>query len=186
MDAALPGHARGKPLELWWRDEARIGQQATLTRIWAERVSRPAAPRDQRYLRCCLFGAIRPARGMGAAPVLPCANARTMNLRLAETSTVITSGAHAALIIDGAGWHQTGGNLLVPDNITLLHLPPYSPKPNLVENVWAFLRGNKLSSRVFASHNAIVDACCDAWNWLAQQPDRITALGTKPWAQVTP
>ena len=49
VDAALPGHARGKPLELWWQDEARIGQQGTLTRVWAERGSRPLAPRNQRY-----------------------------------------------------------------------------------------------------------------------------------------
>lgn len=90
------------------------------------------------------------------------------------------------ILIDGAGWYQTGGSLRVPDNITLLHLPFYSPKPNLVENVWAFLHGNRLSNRVFASHHAIVDACCDAWNWLAQQPDRITALGPKSWARVTP
>ena len=48
-----------------------------------------------------------------------------------------------------------------------------------VENVRAYLRGNKLSNRVFGTHDAIVDACCDAWLWLTQQPDCITALGTR-------
>ena len=52
-----------------------------------------------------------------------------MNLHLLEISTAIRSGAHAVLIVDGAGWHQTGGQLRVPDNVTLLHLPPYSPEP---------------------------------------------------------
>jgi hypothetical protein len=179
MTAALPEHARSKTLELWWQDEARIGQQGTLTRIWAERGSRPAAPRDQRYSWAYLFGAICPARGTGAALVLPHANALMMNLHLAEISAAVTLGAHAVLIVDGAGWHQTGGSLRVPDNITLLHLPPYSPELNPVENVWAYLRGNKLSNRVFASYDAIVDACCDAWNWLANQPHRITALGAR-------
>ena len=170
---------------MWWHDEARVGQQGTLTRVWAERGSRPAAPRDQRYSWCYLFGAICPARGTGAALVLPHANAGAMNLHPLEISTAISSGAHAVLIVDGAGWRQTGGQLRVPDNITLLHLPPYSPELNPVENVWAFLRGNKLSSRVFASYDAIVDACCDAWNWPVQQPNRITALGTRSWTQVT-
>ena len=64
----------------------------------------------------------------------------------------------------------------------MLHLLPYSPELNPVENVWAFLRGNKLSNRVFASYDAIVDACCTAWNWLVQQPDRISTLGTRAWA----
>lgn len=89
------------------------------------------------------------------------------------------------LITDGAGWHQTGGSLRVPDNTTLVHLPPHSPELNPVENGWAFLRGNKLSNRVFASCNANVDACCDAWNRLAKPPNRITALDTRSWAQVT-
>ncbi len=115
--------------------------------------------------------------------MLPQANADAMNLHLLEISTAIStaisSGAPAILIVDGAGWHQTGSLLRVPDNITLLHLPPYSPELNPVENVWAFLRGNTLSNRVFDSYDAIVDACCDAWNWLAQQPQRITTIGTQ-------
>ena len=135
MNAALPGHARGKPLKLWWQDgraqatHDRVGQQGILTRVWAERGSRPAAPRDQRYPWCYLFGAIYPARGIGAALVLPQANARAMNLHLREISTMIRPGAHAVLIVDGAGWHQTGSLLRVPNNITLLHPPPYSPEP---------------------------------------------------------
>jgi len=156
-----------------------------LTRIWAERGSRPSAPRDQRYSWAYLFGAICPARGTGAALVLPFANAEMMNLHLAEIGTRVTPGAHAVLTIDGAGWHQLGDKLRVPANVTLLHLPPYSPELNPVENVWAYLRGNKLSNRVFDSYEAIVDACCDAWNWLMNQPERVTSIGSREWACVT-
>ena len=181
----MPEHARGKPLELWWQDEARIGQQGTLTRVWAERGSCPTAPRDQRYSWAYLFGAICPARGIGAALVLPFANADMMNLHLVEISATVTTGAHAVLTIDGAGWHQTGDKLRVPDNVTLLHLPPYSPELNPVENIWAYLRGNKLSNRVFDTYEAIVDACCDAWVWLTEQPERITSIGSREWACVS-
>ncbi len=86
--------------------------------------------------------------------------------------------------IDGAGWHQTGGRLRVPDNITLLHLPPYAPELNPVENIWAFLRSNQLSNRVYPTYDAILEACCSAWNWLTSQPHRITAIASRPWAQV--
>ena len=185
IDAALPEHARGKTLELWWQDEARIGQQGTLTRVWGERGSRPAAPRDQRYSWAYLFGAICPARGCGAALVLPFANADMMNLHLAEISTCVAPEAHAVLVIDGAGWQQTGDKLRVPGNITLLQLPPYSPELNPVENIWAYLRSNKLSNRVFETYDAIVDACCTAWLWLTAQPERITSIGTRDWARVT-
>lgn len=153
--------------------------------MWAERGSRPAAPRDQRYSWAYLFGAICPARGVGAALVLPFANAEMMNLHLAEISTTVAAGAHAVLTIDGAGWHQIGDKLRVPNNITLLHLPPYSPELNPVENVWAYLRSNKLSNRVFETYDAIVEACCDAWVWLTDQPERITSIGTRKWGCVT-
>ena len=153
--------------------------------MWAEKGSRPSASRDQRYSWAYLFGAICPTRGIGAALVLPTANARMMNLHLAEISASVAPGAHAVLVCDGAGWHQTGGSLRVPDNITLLHLPPYSPELNPVENVWAFLRGNKLSNRVFDTYNDIVDACCHAWTWLISQPERITSIGTRSWAYVS-
>ena len=116
--------------------------------------------------------------------MLPFANADMMNLHLVEISAPVTTGAHAVLTIDGAGWHQIGDKLQLPANITLLHLPPYSPELNPVENIWAFLRGNKLSNRVFDTYEAIVDACCDAWVWLTDQPDRITSIGNREWACV--
>ncbi len=169
-------------MELWWQDEARVGQQGTLTRVWADKGSRPSAPRDQRYSWAYLFGAICPGPGVGAALVLPTANARMMNLHLAEISANVAPDAHAVLACDGAGWHQTGSSLRVPANVTLLHLPPYSPELNPVENVWAFLRANKLSNRVFDTYDAIVDACCDAWTWLTSKPECITSIRTRSWA----
>jgi transposase len=115
---------------------------------------------------------------------LPFANAEMMNLHLVEISANVAPGAHAVLTIDGAGWHQTGDKLRLPDNITLLYLPPYSPELNPVENVWAFLRGNKLSNSVFDTYDAIVETCRDAWRWLIAQPDRITSIGNREWACV--
>src|SRR3954451_13245393 len=56
--AAPPGHARGKPVEVWFQDEARVGQQGTLTRVWARRGTRPRAPRDRRHAWAYLFGAV--------------------------------------------------------------------------------------------------------------------------------
>ncbi len=107
-----------------------------------------------------------------------------MTLHLAEISRLVAPGAHAVVTLDGAGWHQTGGKLRVPDNVSLLPLPPYSPELNPVETVWQFLRQNQLSNRVFDSYDAIVDACCTAWNALIDDPARITSIATRDWAQV--
>ena len=100
--------------------------------------------RDNRHDSAYLFGAICPARGVGAAIIMPAANTEAMNAHLAEISTQVAAGAHAVLMVDGAGWHQEGGRLRVPKNISLLPLPRYSPELNPMENVWEYLRANKL------------------------------------------
>src|ERR671926_849810 len=64
--AALSAKLGGKPVEIWFADEARIGQKNKLTRRWARRGSRPAAPKDQRTASAYLFGAICPAEGKGS------------------------------------------------------------------------------------------------------------------------
>ena len=75
-----------------------------------------------------------PERGVGAGLVMPYADTQAMTAHLAEISLAIAPGAHAILVLDGAGWHASA-TLKVPDNITLLPLPPYSPELNPVENV---------------------------------------------------
>ena len=93
-------------------------------------------------------------------------------------------GSIAAIICDGAGWHAKAGELKVPDNIVLMPLPPYSPELNSMENVWEYLRANKLSGCVWNSYDEIVSACADAWNWLIADPARIMSIGTREWACV--
>ncbi len=101
----MPETARSKPLEIWFQDEARVGQQGTLTRIWAERGTRPRAPRDTRYIWSYIFGAVCPERAEAAALIMPHADTQAMSAHLAEIAKTVASGAHALLILDGAGWH---------------------------------------------------------------------------------
>ena len=100
--------------------------------------------KDNRHDSVHLFGAICPARGVGAAIIMPAVNTEAMNEHLKEISSQVTADAHAVLILDGAGWHQKGGELCAPDNVTLLPLPSYAPELNPMENVWEYLRANKL------------------------------------------
>lgn len=183
VKAVIPAVARGTRIEIWFADEARVGQQGTLTRIWARRGSRPRAPRDRGYTSAYLFGAVCPDRRTGAAVVMPEVNTEAMEEHLAEISRRVSADAHAVLVLDGAGWH-TSPKLRVPNNISLLPLPRYAPELNPVENVWEFLRANFLSHRVWRGYDAIVDACCEAWNALMRMPEQIVSIATRPWAQV--
>jgi transposase len=138
-------------------------------------------PRDQRTRSAYIFGAICPSQGKGAALVLPRCNTQAMTLHLAEISRTVKPRAHAVVLLDQAGWHGAKA-LEVPDNITLLPLPPRSPELNPVENIWQFLRDNWLSNRVFRSYEDILDHCCYAWNQLIDQPWKIMSIGTRDWA----
>ena len=157
------------PIEIWFQDEARIGQKNGLVRQWARRGTRPRQPADQRYDNAYLFGAICPARGVGAALALPYADTDMMQLHLDEISSNVAKGAHAVVLLDRAGWHITS-KLDMPENITPIFLPSRAPELNPVENVWQYLRQNWISSTVFENYDAIVDAACDAWRKLTAKP----------------
>jgi len=104
-----------------------------------------------------------------------------MALHLAEISRTVMPGAHAVLLLDQAGWHLSA-KLDIPDNITLMPLPPKSPELNPVENIWQFIRDNWLSNRVFRSYDDIVEHCCHAWNRLIGQPRTIMSIRLRDWA----
>ena len=88
--------------------------------------------------------------------------------------------AHAVVLMDKAGWH-TAGDLAVPENLSLVFLPPYSPELNPIERLWLHLRDNRLSHRVFRTSDEIIEGCCDAWNWLLAETGRIRSLCSYPW-----
>ena len=171
----------GTEIEIWWQDEARVGQKTKHTRRWARKGSRPTAPKDQRTKSAYIFGAICPARGVGAGLVLPRCNTQAMQWHLDEISSQVSPGAHALLILDRAGWHTTG-KLDIPANISLLPLPPRAPELNPVENIWQFMRDNSLSNSIFKSFDEIVAICCEAWNRLIDQPWKIMSIGLRKWA----
>ena len=92
-----------------------------------------------------------------------------------------TFRSRSAMLVPGS---QPGERLRVPDNVTLLPLPPYSPELNPMENIWDYLRGNKLSMRVWDSYEAIVAACKEAWLFLVGDPDRIDSIAHRAWIWV--
>ena len=88
---------------------------------------------------------------------------------LSYGAATLAPDEHAALVIDGAGWHVAGA-LRVPENVTLVPLPPYSPELNAIERLWQVMRDTLLSHRPFTDLNHIIEVCCTTWNTLVNQP----------------
>jgi len=77
---------------------------------------------------------------------------------LSAISGQVAANAHAVVILDRAGWHRSQA-LVIPANVTLLELPPYSPELNPVERIWHYLRSHWLANTVFISLADVMDAC---------------------------
>lgn len=153
-----------------------------MTRVWADRGSCPRAVRQTQYQWVYLFWAVCPATGACNGWLMPTANTDTMNIQLKDLSKQVDSDVQVLLIWDQAGWHTSKG-LKVPGNITPLPLPPYSPELNPVELIWRYLRRHYLSNRRYRDHDALFQAGGEAWNKLADQPDRIRSMCSFPWIE---
>lgn len=163
----------GGKVRVWFMDEARFGQQGTITDVWARTGSRPRAVRQTRYEWCYLYAAVEPATGESAALVAPYVNTVTMNAFLAILDRERKPDEHFVLIMDQAGWHKSRG-LRLPEGITVLLLPPYSPELNPVENLWHYIRSHYLSNRSYEDYDALLAAGTDAYRELT--PELISSV----------
>lgn len=179
--ASLPDDTKPDQVDIWFQDETRVGQQGSITRIWAEKGTRPRAVRQQQFEYSYIYGAVCPSTGQSVGLILPCVNMIAMTAHLEAISQQVPEGRHAIIIVDGAAWHSAKLNL---HNITLLKLPPYSPELNPVEQVWLWLKQKWLSNRVYENYEAIVDACCHAWNQFADNEALVSRLCTRQWANL--
>ena len=130
-----------------------------LTNLWAEKGSRPTAVKQTEYEWIYVFGAVNPANGKSSALLAPTVNTDYMNHHLRFISEEAGQNVHVVVVLDQAGWHIAKA-LQVPKNITLLHLPPYSPELNPIERLWAYIKSHYLSNRIYKDYEELFDV---AW-----------------------
>lgn len=176
----LPKDIDMEKVDIWSEDETRVGQQGSLTRIWAKRGTRPRKIRQQQFISAYIYGAACHMTGESCALVLPYANTESMNMFLKELSSSIRPHRHIALLMDNAGWHRST-NLIVPSNITLIPLPPYAPELNAMEQIWAWIKNHYLSNQCYRNYPEIVDLACSAWNNLSQNAALIKSIMYRDW-----
>jgi hypothetical protein len=177
----LPDDIEPQAVDIWFQDEARIGMRGTVTRVWAEKGTRPRLIQQQQFLSTYIFGAFCPAKDEASGLIMPKSDTEAMEIHLKEISDMVAEERHALIVLDGAAWHTTE-KLQCPDNISLLTLPAYSPELNPAEQVWQQMRQDSLSCRCFETYETIVDACCDAWNSFTSKAGAVGSLCSREWA----
>ena len=169
-------------MEIWFQDEARVGQRGTITRVWGIKGKRTRLKRQGQFLWVYLFGAVCPSKDKAIGLILPLVNTDMMTLHLEAISQAVEAGKHAVILVDRAGWHTTK-KLKLPNNISLMPLPARAPELNPVEQVWQVQRQRELSNRVFDDYEAIVDACEKAWNNFVSIENSVKKLCTRSWIE---
>jgi transposase len=174
VDAIAAGHP-DEQVRVYFQDEARFGTQGTITRVWARKGSRPRAVRQNGREWLYVLMAVCAGTGAASALIMPKLNTAVVNLFLEQFSRELAAGVHAVLIWDGAGFH-TGLDLVVPGNVSLIRLPPYSPELNPVENLWHYLRSHHWSNREYEGYKGLEEEAVRSLRAACQDVEKLKTI----------
>jgi transposase len=144
-------------------DEARFGLRPSVGRRWARRGSRPVAVVRTGYLNFYAYSAVCPETGEDFTLRLSHVRTDVMNIFLREMAASL-GGRECILVMDRAGWHVSK-DLVVPPNIRIVLLPPYSPELNPVERLWQWVKRHAIRNRLFKCLEEVevaVDKCLES------------------------
>ena len=162
-----------------FQDEAGFGRINKPKRCWCQRPIRPNVPchhiREYRYL----YGAVSPIDGELFTLIMPYANTVCMNVFLYELSEAYPEDS-IFLVVDNAAWHHSKA-LIIPDNIELYSLLPYTPELNPIEQIWEEIREKGFRNEIFASLNAVMDRLCSTSVDLMDDKPRVASIAHRDW-----
>lgn len=171
-----------KQVRPYFQDEGRFGQQGTLCRVWARKGSRPRGVKQTQYGSLYLLAAVCAATGDVCGLISATLNVDVINVFLRQFAEELPQGVHGVLIWDGAGYH-TSPQVVVPDNVSLIQLVPYSPELNPVENLWHYLRDHYWSLQVFPSIDALEESMMAAYRVVCLDPGRMRSVCAAPYVK---
>ncbi|MBQ9324834.1 MAG: IS630 family transposase [Clostridia bacterium] len=167
---------KDKHVRIMFQDEVGFGRINTPQYCWTDG-KRPSVPchhiREYRYV----FGAVDPIPGDDCFLVAPQCNTVCMNVFL-DTLSKQYRNDEILLICDGAAWHKSG-TLVIPSNIHIQHIPPYTPEMNPIEQVWREIRTRGFRNEVFKTFNDVINRLCETNRSIT--PDVIRSITGRKW-----
>lgn len=131
--------------------------------------------REYRYL----YGAVSPMDGELYSLVMPYANTDCMNVFLEELSRTYPED-YVLLLLDNASWHRSS-TMLIPQNIHLYPLLPYTPELNPIEMLWDEIREKGFRNEIFRSLEGVVNRLCVTVKLLSEDPNRVSSITNRQW-----
>ncbi len=134
-------------------DEARFGTHSKIGHGWFATGKRSRVSVKLGFDNFYTYSAVEPSSGETVSLILPKINTEAMNIFLLELSQTYKDDK-ITLVLDGAGWHKSK-KLIIPANIHIIHLPPYSPELNPVERLWLYVKSNTIRNKIYDSIDAL-------------------------------
>jgi transposase len=160
-------------------DEARFGRMNRIRACWAPVGVRPevAAQLIREYMY--LYGAVSPNDGTCVYLIMPTSNTASFQAFLDALARRLAR-QDILLVLDGAPNHRSR-DLVVPDNIALLYLPPYSPELNPKENLWDEIREKVFKNYALKSMNAVRAKLREAILYIERNPKLVRSITSFPY-----
>ena len=160
-----------------FQDEAGFGRINKPKYCWCQKGIRPSVPchhiREYRYA----YGAVEPKTGDSFFLIMHYCNTDCMNLFLQELSKAFANDV-IVLACDGARWHKSK-NMLIPDNIVMVFIPPYTPEMNPIEQIWDEIREKGFRNECFPTLAKVMERLCDTINNLSA--NRVSSITGRDW-----
>jgi transposase len=170
---------KGRPLRVMFADEARFGRMNRPRPCWAPSGVRPEVPSQLIREYVYLYGAVSPKDGTCAFLILPASDTECFQIFL-DTLSKKFHRQHILLVIDGAGNHNSG-DLVIPHNITLAFLPPYSPELNPQEHIWEEIRETIFKNCAARSMDEVCDKLVEAALYIERNPKMVKSMTSFPY-----
>lgn len=167
-----------------FQDESRFGRISDRRRCWAPMQERPIVRHQVIREFLYVIAAVCPYSGHLFSLLVPWVDTDVMSIFLTQVSLEFKD-THCLMFVDKAGWH-IAKDLRVPENITLLFLPPYSPELNPVEHIWEHLRENYFGNHSFDSLDEVENTLCSALHTLGQDYKLVSSLTCFDWLKTLP
>lgn len=140
-------------------DESRFGTHSKIGHGWFRKGERQSVKVKLGFENFYIYSAIDTSSGDNFSLKLPYVNTLCLNIFLDEMSQELGE-KEAVIFMDGAGWHKSK-DLIVPKNITIKYLPPYSPELNPVERIWLYIKQNTIKNKIYENIALLENVVCD-------------------------
>jgi transposase len=163
-----------KPVVVFFEDEGRFGRISREMYCWVKKDVVPSVARQMIREYIYAYSAIAPATGDCFSMIAPFCNTESMNCFLSLLANKY-SDYRIVILLDKAGWHISQ-SIKLPNNLILIHLPPYSPELNPVELLWREMRRKNFHNKIFNSLDDVENTLSVALAQYHKNPDAIKKL----------